>query len=369
MGGMRPPVPAGPGGRRAQPGRAGRAAPSALLDARNAQLAEARPAGSGDIHGFEIGMPLELIDDLSAKITELDERIEAELENVPGLGGVCTSRGQPVAESARGTGRGEPVLGVIARLDEIDGIGRAAAEGHCRQAWDRHDPSPHPGTPPPGKALTPRAIESGADQERPLAPGKVPVPAGATGVGAMTAARKRHLPRRPVPAPRPQARAAELPIVAGRPTIIEIAWRVIADPGLRFIELELARTTTSSNPAARTATRSLSSKLNPGSTATSTPLLVTGRAGTPPDQSTYPPVILSPAWNAKSLYVLLQLHRLPWQHRARGRLELRPRRPPVLPVRGTSGRGDAKGAPSCYTGATEASMTTARGHLGSGLVA
>ena len=46
---------------------------------------------------------------------------------MPGLGGVCTSCGQPGPDGPC-TGCGEPVLGVIARLDEITGIGRGAAE-------------------------------------------------------------------------------------------------------------------------------------------------------------------------------------------------------------------------------------------------
>ena len=70
------------------------------LHASKAELKEALTGRFRDIHGFEIGMLLELIDDLSAKITELDERIEAQLENVPGLGGVCTSCGQPGPDGA-----------------------------------------------------------------------------------------------------------------------------------------------------------------------------------------------------------------------------------------------------------------------------
>ncbi len=53
-------------------------------------------------------MLLELIDGLSAKITELDERIEAHLENVPGLGGACMSCGQRGPDGPC-TGCGEPV--------------------------------------------------------------------------------------------------------------------------------------------------------------------------------------------------------------------------------------------------------------------
>ena len=57
------------------------------LHAGKAELKEALTGRFRDIHAVEIRMLLELIDGLSAKITELDERIEAHLENVPGLGG------------------------------------------------------------------------------------------------------------------------------------------------------------------------------------------------------------------------------------------------------------------------------------------
>ena len=66
------------------------------LHASKAGLEEALTGRFRDIHGFGIGMLLELTDDLSAKITELDERIEAQLENVPGLGGVCRVPGTAV---------------------------------------------------------------------------------------------------------------------------------------------------------------------------------------------------------------------------------------------------------------------------------
>ena len=85
------------------------------LHASKAELQEALTGRFRDIHGFEISMLLKLIDDLSAKITELDERIEAQLENVPGLDGVCTSCGQPEPDWA------------VHRM-------RRAGPGHHRQA-------------------------------------------------------------------------------------------------------------------------------------------------------------------------------------------------------------------------------------------
>ncbi len=239
------------------------------LHASKAELAEALTGRFRDIHGFEIGMLLELIDDLSAKITELDERIEAQLENVPGLGGVCTSCGQPGPDGPC-TGCGEPVLGVIARLDEITGIGRGAAQVIVAELGTDMTQFPTPGHAASWAKLTPRAIQSGATSKAGRTGKGNPYLRGATGVAVMTAARtetflgaryRRHARRR----------GKQKAIVAGCRTIIEIAWRVIADPGFRYIELgpdyhdqlDPRRKT-------RDKIRQLE-KLNPGMTVTLTP--------------------------------------------------------------------------------------------------
>ena len=141
------------------------------LHASKAELQEALTGRFRDIHGFEIGMLLKLIDDLSAKITELDERIEAQLENVPGLGGVCTSCGQPGPDGPC-TGCGEPVLGVIARLDEITGIGRGAAQVIVAGPGTDMTQFPAPGHAASWAKLTPRAIQSGATSKAWAAPAK-----------------------------------------------------------------------------------------------------------------------------------------------------------------------------------------------------
>ena len=133
-------------------------------------------------------MLLELIDDLSAKITELDERIEAQLENVPGLGGVCTSCGQPGPDGPC-TGCGEPVLGVIARLDEITGIGRGAAQVIVAELGTDMTQFPTPGHAASWAKRLP-APSSPAPPARPAGTGKGnPYLRGATGVAVMTAAR------------------------------------------------------------------------------------------------------------------------------------------------------------------------------------
>ncbi len=239
------------------------------LHASKAELQEALTGRFRDIHGFEIGMLLKLIDDLSAKITELDERIEAQLENVPGLGGVCTSCGQPGPDGPC-TGCGEPVLGVIARLEEITGIGRGAAQVIVAELGTDMTQFPTPGHAASWAKLTPRAIQSGATSKAGRTGKGNPYLRGATGVAVMTAARtetflgaryRRHARRR----------GKQKAIVAGCRTIIEIAWRVIAGPGFRYIELgpdyhdqlDPGRKT-------RDKIRQLE-KLNPGMTVTLTP--------------------------------------------------------------------------------------------------
>ena len=204
------------------------------LHASKAGLQEALTGRFRDIHGFEISMLLKLTGDLSAKITELDERIEAQLENVPGLGGVCTNCGQPGPDGPC-TGCGEPVLGVIARLDEITGTGRGAAQVIAAGLGTGMTQFPTPGHAASWAKLTPRAIWSGAASKAGRTGKGNPCLRGATGTAVMTAARTGSFPgaryRRHA-----RRRGKQKAIVAGSRTIIEIAWRIIAGPGFRYIE-------------------------------------------------------------------------------------------------------------------------------------
>jgi len=175
----------------------GERSPAALgdyrLHASKARLQEALAGRFRDIHGFEIGMLLELIDDLSAKITELDERIEAQPENVPGPGGVCTSCGQPGPDGPC-TGCGEPVPGIIARLDEITGIGRGAARVIVAEPGTDMTQFPAPAHAASRAKLTPRAIQSGAASKAGRTGKGNPCLRGATGAAVMTAARTETFP-------------------------------------------------------------------------------------------------------------------------------------------------------------------------------
>src|SRR6266581_2637919 len=189
------------------------------LHASKAELAEALTGRFRDIHGFEIGMLLELIDDLSAEIT---------------------------------------------------GIGRGAAQVIVAELGTDMTQFPTPGHAASWAKLTPRAIQSGATSKAGRTGKGNPYLRGATGVAVMTAARtetflgaryRRHARRR----------GKQKAIVAGCRTIIEIAWRIIADPGFRYIELgpdyhdqlDPRRKT-------RDKIRQLE-KLNPGMTVTLTP--------------------------------------------------------------------------------------------------
>ena len=120
-----------------------------------------------------------------------------------------------------------------------------------------------------GKADS-RAIQSGATSKAGRTGKGDPYLRGATGVAVMTAARtdtflgaryRRHARRR----------GKQKAIVAGSRTIIEIAWRVIADPGFRYIELG-PDYHDQPGPGRKTRDKIRQpGKLNPGMTVTLTP--------------------------------------------------------------------------------------------------
>ena len=155
-------------------------------------------------------------------------------------------------------------------LDEITGIGRGAAQVIVAELGTGMTQFPTPGHAASWAKLTPRAIQSGATSKTGRTGKGNPYLRGATGVAVMTAARTETFPgaryRRHA-----RRRGKQKAIVAGCRTIIEIAWRIITDPGFRYIELgpdyhdqlDPRRKT-------RDKIRQLE-KLNPGMTVTLTP--------------------------------------------------------------------------------------------------
>lgn len=121
-------------------------------------------------------MLLELADELTAKITRLDAQIAAQLETIPGLGGVCTGCGQPGPAGPR-TGCGDRVLCVIERPGEIPGVGVEAAQVIVAELGTDMSQFPTPAHAAAWGRLTPRTIQSGAARKPSSpAPGSSPGP-------------------------------------------------------------------------------------------------------------------------------------------------------------------------------------------------
>jgi transposase len=239
------------------------------LRASQAELKAALTGRFRDIHAFEIGMLLELTDELTARITRLDGQIAAQLETIPGLGGVCAGCGQPGPDGPC-TGCGDPVLGVISRLDEIPGIGVEAAQVIVAELGTDMSQFPTPAHAAAWARLTPRTIQSGATSKAGRTGKGDPYLRGATGAAVMSAARTDTYPgaryRRLA-----RKRGKQKAIVAGSRVIVETAHRIIADPGFRYAELGSGyHDQRDAGRQSRDKIRQLE-KLNPGMTVTLTP--------------------------------------------------------------------------------------------------
>jgi transposase len=65
----------------------------ARLKATPEQLADALTGRFRDIHAFEIGLHLRLIDTINGEIARLDDRIQQQLASIPGVAPACTGCG------------------------------------------------------------------------------------------------------------------------------------------------------------------------------------------------------------------------------------------------------------------------------------
>jgi transposase len=251
------------------------AALAALGDYRlRASQAELKAALTGrfrDIHAIEIGMLLELIDELAAKITRLDEQIAALLETIPGAGGACTSCGQAGGgQPGKCDGCGAPVLRMTDRLDEIPGIGLEAAQVILAELGTDMSQFPTPGHAAAWAKLTALIIQSGATSKAGHTGKGDPYLRGVLGAAVMSIARTdtylgakyRRMARRI---------GKQKAIVAVARAILELAYRIIADPGFRYIELG-ADYYTRLDPQRQTRDKIRQlEKLNPGMIVTLTP--------------------------------------------------------------------------------------------------
>jgi transposase len=241
------------------------------LKATPAQLEAALTGRFRDIHALETGMLLELIDDLTAKITRLDGQIIRLLEQIPGIRGACTSCGLIGGGHAPAcTSDQAQVLSVIERLDEITGVGTAIAQVIVAELGTSMSQFPTPGHAAAWARLTSRTIQSGTTTKNGRTGKGSPYLRGALGAAAMTAAntdtflgeRYRRIARR---------RGKQKAIVAVARTICEIACRIIGDPGFRYIELGAGyHARRDPQRQTRHKIRELE-KLNPGMTVSLTP--------------------------------------------------------------------------------------------------
>lgn len=175
-----------------------------------------------DHHAYLINTLLELHDQLTARIADLDARIEAQI----------TALDQPTPP-----GTGHLVrLPLLDRLDEIPGIGRETAQVIIAEIGLDMSVFPTPGHLASWAKLTPRAIQSGnKNTHGPSGKGngwlKGPLGQAAVGAGrtkTFLGARYRRIVKH---APKKKA------VVAVARNILEIAWILINDPDARFTDL------------------------------------------------------------------------------------------------------------------------------------
>jgi len=208
----------------------------ARLKATPEQLADALTGRFRDIHAFEIGMHLRLIDTINGEIASLDDQIQQQLACIPRVAPACCGCGLIGGGHAPGcASQGTPVPGLVERLDEITGVGVCNAQVLIAELGTDTTVFPTPGHAAAWSRLTPRTRQSGTSA-RPGRTGKGnPYLRAALGQCVMAAAKTdtrlgeqyRRIARR---------RGKQKAIVAVSRVICEIAWILITDPGARFTD-------------------------------------------------------------------------------------------------------------------------------------
>jgi transposase len=203
------------------------------MRAKHAALVEALTGRFDDHHAELARMLLDQIDALTAQIGTLTARIEQLLAAIPAAQGVD-------ADGSTGPGAGSgpdaAVLPAVARLDEITGIGPAAAQAILAEVGLDMTRFASPAQLVSWARLCPRTIQSGATR-RAGATGKGnPYLRGVLGEAAAAAAktdtflgeRYRRLVKR---------RGKLKALVAVARSILVIVWHLLADPTARYHDL------------------------------------------------------------------------------------------------------------------------------------
>lgn len=219
---------------------AGQRSPKVLADLACGTMRKKRPeliealTGQFDAHHGEIaGIMLEQIDHLTASIDHLTVRIDEMISQMPAAQGVS-----PDGTTGPGAGleAGAPVLPAVDRLDEITGIGRAAAQTIIAEIGLDMTRFPTAGNLVSWAKFTPRTIQSGtkhatgkAGKGNPYLKGIVGEAAASTRTtDSFLGARYRRLVKR---------MGKKKAIVAIARSILIIVWQLLADPDRRFADL------------------------------------------------------------------------------------------------------------------------------------
>ena len=203
------------------------------MRAKHAALVEALTGRFDDHHAELTRMLLDQIDALTAQIGTLTARIQQLLAAIPAAQGVDADAS---TGPGAGSGPGAAVLPAAARLDEITGIGPAAAQAVIAEVGLDMGVFPSPGQLVSWARLCPRTIQSGT-KTRAGATGKGnPYLRGVLGEAAAAAAktdtflgeRYRRLVKR---------RGKLKALVAIARSILVIVWHLLADPAARYHDL------------------------------------------------------------------------------------------------------------------------------------
>jgi transposase len=206
------------------------------LKVKKAQLAEALTGRFRDVHAFEVGLLMDLIDNLEAQTARLTEKIAAHLATLPGVAAACTGCGVLAEHAPDCASHSVQLPSLVARLDEIPGIGEHTAQVIIAELGLDMSQFPTPAHASAWAKLAPQTIQSGATTR----PGKTTRGnrwlRGALGDAAMAVGktdtflgeRYRRIRRR---------RGKQKAIVALARSMVEIPHLLIADPAVRFRDL------------------------------------------------------------------------------------------------------------------------------------